>query len=210
MPSETRKAPQDPYLDLEDENTEDLGEEVQKANAELDRLKRQLEDIEKQKGRLEELKRKQDELESGRSEMADKLTRSLVTVQREVEESQKRLEQLNLIHNSFVQHLQYIENINPKIWGAADLPKELSKALSAIEDARADYGKAQARIAAAADKEPSAAASLAGGVAYSEEAYAEERGFMYWLKSGFAFTLPVQALGLLALIIWIIALSGAK
>ena len=86
-------------------------------------------------------------LEVGRSEMADKLTRSLVTVQREAEEAQKRLEQLNSIHNSFTQHLRYIEAINPKTWGAMDLPKELSKALSAVEDARVEYVKAQAKIA---------------------------------------------------------------
>ena len=136
-----------PYLDLEEENAEDLGEEVQKTNTELEKLKRQLEDIEKQKLRLEELKKRQDELEVGRSEMADKLTRSLVTVQREAEEAQKRLEQLNSIHNSFTQHLRYIEAINPKTWGAIDLPKELSKALSAVEDARVEYMKAQAKIA---------------------------------------------------------------
>ena len=41
-----------PYLDLEEENAEDLGEEVQKTNTELEKLKRQLEDIEKQKLRL--------------------------------------------------------------------------------------------------------------------------------------------------------------
>ena len=128
-----------PYLDLEEENAEDLGEEVQKTNTELEKLKRQLEDIEKQKLRLEELKKRQDELEAGRTEMTDKLTRSLVTVQREAEEAQKRLEQLNAIHNSFTQHLRYIEAINPKSWGAVDLPKELSKALSAVEDARVDY-----------------------------------------------------------------------
>ena len=49
-----------PYLDLEEENAEDLGEEVQKTNTELEKLKRQLEDIEKQKLRLEELKKRQD------------------------------------------------------------------------------------------------------------------------------------------------------
>ena len=201
MPSD-RKA-QDPYLDLEQESAEDLGEEVQKANTELEKLKRQLEDIEKQKVRLEELKRKQEELEKGRIDMADKLTRALVTVQREVEEAQKRLEQLNAIHNSFVQHLQDIEAINPRVWGQADLPKELSKALSAIEDARADYVKAQARIAADAAPDSPAASGL-GSPLEAEYAFSEERGFVYWLKSGFAFTLPLQLLGAIALLVWIL------
>ncbi|HEY5744261.1 MAG TPA: hypothetical protein VIS99_17185 [Terrimicrobiaceae bacterium] len=198
-----------PYLDLEEENAEDLGEEVQKTNTELEKLKRQLEDIEKQKTRLEELKKRQDELETGRTEMVDKLTRSLVTVQREAEEAQKRLEQLNFIHNSFTQHLRYIEAINPKSWGAVDLPKELSKALSAVEDARVDYIKAQAKISVEASADVPVPTGLPSSFE-QEYSFAEERGFSYWLKSGFAFTLPLQIVGLAALIIWVWSLVGPK
>jgi hypothetical protein len=208
MPSDPSKV-SGPYLDLEEENAEDLGEEVQKTNTELEKLKRQLEDIEKQKLRLEELKKRQDELEAGRTEMADKLTRSLVTVQREAEEAQKRLEQLNSIHNSFTQHLRYIEAINPKSWGAVDLPKELSKALSAVEDARAEYIKAQAKIAVDGSPELPTTAGLTGPFE-QDYTFSEERGFGYWLKSGFAFTLPLQIIGLVALAIWAWSLFGGQ
>lgn len=203
MPSEFSKDP-DSLLDLEEDNPEDLGEEVQKTNAELDKLKRQLGDIEKQKLKLEELKRRQDELEAGRSEMMDKLTRSLVVVQRGTEEAQKRLEQLTVIHNSFTQHLHQIESINPRMWGAAELPRELSTALSLVDDARADYAKAQARIDADA---PLEAGVHASGYE-SEYGYAEERGFSYWLKSGVAFLLPLWVLGLLALLVWIMSFAS--
>jgi chromosome segregation ATPase len=203
MPSDLRKDP-DPYLDLE-ENAEDLGEEVQKTNTELEKLKRQLEDIEKQKVRLEELKRRQDELETGRADMLDKLTRSMVTVERETEEAQKRLEQLNAIHNSFIQHLRHVDSINPKLWGATELPMELSKALSLVEDARADYVKAQAKIAPEA---PSESAPAAASAFEGEYGYAEEHGFVYWLKTGFAFTLPLQVVGWIGLLIWIWSITG--
>ncbi len=200
MPSDFSKGP-DPYLELE-ETPEDLGEEVQKTNTELEKLKRQLEDIEKQKSRLEELKRRQDELENGRIEMTDKLTRSLMTVQREIDESQKRLEQLNQIFNSFTQHLRYIEAINAKSWGSTELPKELSKALSAVEDARSDYSKAQAKISIDSPSEPAGVAGYESGYEY-----AEEKGFAYWLKSGVAFTLPLWVLGIIGLLVWIWAIS---
>ena len=188
----------DSYLELESTSAEDLGEEVHKTNTELEKLRRQLQDIEKQKQRLEELRKRQEELENGRSEMLDKLTRSLGTVQRETEETQKRLEQLHAIHNSFTQHLRYIDSINPKLWTTQDLPKELSKAISAVEDARADYVKAQAKIAVeapSADNAPTAyEAEYVGG---------EERDFLYWLKSGFAFTLPLSMLGTIFLLLWL-------
>jgi len=199
--------PNDPdsLLDLEEEGQEDLGEEVQKTNSELEKLRRQLEDIEKQKVRLEELKRRQDELESGRNEMADKLTRSLVVVQRETEEAQKRLETLNTIHNSFTQHLRYIESLNPKVWGAREMPKELSKALSAVEEARSDYHKAQPKISI---DEPGESPSAGG---YDDEyGFGEDRGFSYWLKNGAAFTLPLWVLGLLALLVWIVSLLSVN
>lgn len=197
MPPEPAQVP-DPYLELDESSPEDLGEEVQKANTELEKLKRQLEDIEKQKVRLEELKRRQEELENGRADMLDKLTRSLGTVQRESEEAQKRIEQLHAIHNSFTQHLRYIDSINPKLWGANELPKELSKAISAVEDARADYAKAQAKIAVDAPVESVPTSSYE-----AEYGPVEERDFSYWLKSGFAFTLPLQAIALIALLVWL-------
>lgn len=197
MPSDIKKE-DDPYLDLAEDSPEDLGEEVQKTNTELEKLKRQLEDIEKQKLRLEELKRRQEELEKGRSEMMDKLTRSLVIVQREADETHKRLEQLNSIHGSFTNHLRFIEGIDAKSWNAAELPKELSKALSAVEDARAEYGKAQAKISADSPAESSPAAMAS----YDEAYEMESRDFGYWLKSGFAFTLPLQAIGVIALVVW--------
>ncbi len=196
MPSDFRKDP-DPYLELE-EPAEDLGEEVQKTNTELEKLKRQLEDIEKQKQRLEELKRRQDELETGRTELTDKFTRALVILQRETEETQKRLEQLHQIYNSFTQHLRVIEGINPKSWGANELPKELSRALSAVEDARVEYIKSQAKISTESPAEGSTTPSFEG-----EYTYAEDKNFLYWLKSGIAFTLPLQLVGVMGLIIWV-------
>jgi flagellar biosynthesis chaperone FliJ len=201
MPADRPLDP-DTLLDLGDANPEDLGEEVQKTNTELENLKRKLEDIERQKQKLEELKRRQEELEDGRAEMLDKLTRSLGTVQRESEETHKRLEQLQAIQNSFTQHLRYIDSINPKLWGATELPRELSKAISAVEDARADYVKAQAKIAV-----ESPAADVPVGYE-GDYAAPEERGFGYWLRSGFAFTLPLQVLGWCVFVAWLLQQLG--
>jgi chromosome segregation ATPase len=207
MPADYHKDP-DPYLDLEQDAAGELGDQVQAVRAELESLKQKQEEIEREKGRLEELKRRQDELDTGRSEMLDKLTRSLVVVQREVEETQKRLEQLHTIYNAFTQHLRQLEAINARGWSSNDLPRELSKAISSVEDARAEYIKAQAKISS----EP-AATGEANPLGAMEGDYAmyEDRGFIYWLKSGFAFTLPLQILGAIGLLVWIWSvLSVAK
>src|SRR3989440_10676824 len=90
-------------------SAENLDSHVQKAQEQLLQLKRQQEQIEKQKRELEELSRRQEELERGRAEMSDKLTRSLVVLEREAYDTQKKLEQLRATRESFGQHLQWIE-----------------------------------------------------------------------------------------------------
>src|ERR1700759_5858562 len=75
-------------------NPEHLDTQVQRAQEALLSLKRQQEQIEKQKRELEELSRRQEELERGRAEMREKLTRSLVILDREAYDTQKKLEAL--------------------------------------------------------------------------------------------------------------------
>ncbi|MCX6971719.1 MAG: hypothetical protein NTV93_16400 [Verrucomicrobia bacterium] len=205
MPADYNKDP-DPYLDLDEDASGELGDKVQQVRAELESLKQKQEEIEKEKSRLEELKRRQDELDTGRSDMLDKLTRSLVVVQREVEETQKRLEQLHTIYNAFTQHLRQLEAINARGWSSNELPRELSKAISSVEDARAEYIKAQAKISSEPVASPEM--SQAGGFEGDYSMY-EERGFLYWLKSGFAFTLPLQVLGVIGLLVWIWSVLSA-
>src|SRR5436305_9844123 len=99
-------------LELSEEESvtpELLDSQVQKAQEQLLALKRQQEQIEKQKRELEELSRRQDELDRGRAEMTDKLARSLVILERETYETQKKLEQLRATRESFAEHLDILE-----------------------------------------------------------------------------------------------------
>lgn len=205
MPSDPRAQLSEPLLNLDAENAGELGDKVQQVRAELESLKQKQEEIEREKARLEELKRRQDSLEQGRTDMLDKLTRALVVVQREIEESQKRVEQMHTIYNSFTQHLHHIESINARGWLPQDLPRELSKALSSVEDARAEYIKAQAKLAV----ETSGEVSLPSQEMDYELAE-EERGFNYWLKTGFAFTLPLQVIAVVALLVYIWSATTGK
>src|ERR1700716_1795253 len=150
MPEKIR--PIEQMLELSEEDAlspKHLDSQVQKAQDQLLQLKRQQEQIEKQKRELEELSRKQEELEHSRADMTDKLTRSLVVLEREAYDAQKRLEQLRAMRESFGQHLELIEAIDPKSWNPADLHKELSRALSTVEEARTVYNEQRSRLKAA-------------------------------------------------------------
>ena len=130
-----------------------LDSQVQKAQEQLLQLRRQQEQIEKQKRELEELSRRQEELERGRAEMTDKLTRSLVVLEREAYETQKKLEQLRATRESFGQHLEILEGIDPKGWNPTDLHRELSRALSTVDDARAEFSQQRSRLQAIATQD---------------------------------------------------------
>src|SRR6202165_1130884 len=149
MPEKIRPIEQMLELSEDAMSPEHLDSQVQKAQEQLLQLKRQQEQIEKQKRELEELSRKQEELERGRAEMTDKLTRSLVVLEREAYDAQKRLEQLRAMRESFGQHLELIEAIDPKSWSPSDLHKELSRALSTVESARGEFSQQRSRLQAA-------------------------------------------------------------
>jgi predicted RNase H-like nuclease (RuvC/YqgF family) len=180
MPEKIR--PIEQMLELSEEeplSPEHLDSQVQKAQDQLLQLKRQQDQIEKQKRELEELSRKQEELE------------------REAYDAQKRLEQLRGMRESFGQHLELIEAIDPKSWNPADLHKELSRALSTVEGARVEFGQQRSRLQATEDTEggealPEIATDFSGG----------RRSLLQWMKIGFAFSLPLMVFGFIALFLF--------
>jgi hypothetical protein len=196
MPEKIR--PIEQMLELSEEeplSPEHLDSQVQKAQDQLLQLKRQQDQIEKQKRELEELSRKQEELERGRAEMTDKLTRSLVVLEREAYDAQKRLEQLRAMRESFGQHLELIEAIDPKSWNPADLHKELSRALSTVEGARVEFGQQRSRLQATGDSDEA--------LPQIEPVFSGSgRSLMQWIKIGFAFSLPLIVFGFIALFLF--------
>jgi len=186
----------------EDEiSPEHLDSQVQRAQEQIIALKRQQEHIERQKRELEELSRRQEQLQIGRADMVEKFTRALVIIEREEFETQRRAEMLHSVRESFGQHLQYFESLDLKGVEGPDLTRELTRALSALDDARAEYTRAIPRIGSP-DSD--------GTEVASEFGYGPDRSgsqdFIYWLKAGLAFTLPVAVVGLL---IFFALLSGS-
>ena len=197
-----RIRPIEQMLELSEEEAmspEHLDSQVQKAQEQLLQLKRQSEQIEKQKRELEELSRRQEELERGRAEMTDKLSRSLVILEREGYDSQRKLEQIRATHESFTQHLQLLEAIEPKSWNSAELPKELSRALSTVDDARTEFSQQRSRLEASGGE---ATELDLPGVAPGNVGLAGGRSFVQWMQIGFAVTLPLIIFGIVALLVF--------
>ena len=136
--------------------------------------------------------------------MTDKLTRSLVVLEREAYDAQKKLEQLRAMRESFGQHLELIEAIDPKSWNSTELHKELSRALSTVDDARTEFSQQRSRLQATGENAvdaqlPEAAPELNGG-----------RSLFQWVQIGFALSLPLIIFGFIALFLFFWMASATK
>ncbi|HYR57762.1 MAG TPA: hypothetical protein VEO95_03990 [Chthoniobacteraceae bacterium] len=201
--SERVRTSKDPELELPDDDAlsgEHLDNQVQKAQEQLLALKRQQELIEKQKRELEEMSRRQEQLHAGRQEMVEKFTRAIVVLERETYDAQKRVELLQGIHESFSSHVSVLEEINPKSWDGLDISKELNKALSAVDDSRAEYAKSIPKISP--DTSTGGGDPVAATAGFQMDySTGEQKDFVYWLKSGFAFTLPLLGIGIILIVV---------
>ena len=208
MPERIR--PIEQMLELTEEEAalpEHLDSQVQKAQEQLQALKRQQEQIEKQKRELEELSRRQEELDRGRLEMSDKLMRSMVILEREGYDAQAKLEQIRATRESFGQHLQLLEGIEPKSWNQSELHKELSRALSTVDDARAEFSAQRSRLYAGTGDSDSDGALPEAAPEIGH--LGDSNSFAHWVQIGFALTLPLIVFGFIALTIFLwIASAG--
>jgi hypothetical protein len=131
--------------------------------------------------------------------MTDKLTRALVVLERDAYNAQNRLEQVRAARESFAQHLELIEAIDPRSWNPADLHKELSRALSTVDDARTEYSDQRSRLQAAGAATAEATLPDATTDAYQSS---DGRSFFQWLQIGLALTLPLIIFGAIALLVF--------
>lgn len=172
---------------------DDINLKVQQAQTQLLELKRQQEEIERQRRELEELSRKQREFEDGRREILEKLTRGLVVLERQEMEIKREAEHIQLVRETFGDHLKEVESIKPQDWSPDALQAELTRALAVIDQAQAVHGQARARLEALQDEPFTAEQQEAGSDG--------RKSFGDMVRDGFAYSLPVLALGLIYLFI---------
>jgi len=190
-------------LSEDDVSPEHLDSQVQKAQEQLLSLKRQQDSIERQKRELEELSLKQEQLQMGRTEMSEKFTRALVYIEREESDSQRREEMLRSARENFSLHLDYFKSLDLRVLEGGDVRDELTRAMSALDDAKNVYNKTIPRIGAQDAEHSDSGMEVGYPAQYGSEAGGKD--FVYWLKAGLAFTLPLVVVGVL---IFIALISG--
>ena len=146
------------------------------------KLRQDLERTERETSQLEAQRRKEDRFDTGRREIAEKLSRSLVRLDRELYNSQKAIEEITAARDLYQRHLDVIRSLHPERWDRANLDEEVDRSIAAIEDAEIEFNKTSRRLASTLPGE--AALEFAGNTAFP-------RDFRTWLRIGFAATLPL-------------------
>jgi hypothetical protein len=183
---------------------EEMNAQVATAKVEIERLRRRQSDLEREKQALEDLGQKQEQYERGRQEMTDRITESLVGLERLEADAMRLVEIYSGARQRHLEMLKELQGINDSDWADEAFREEMNKALALIDTIRKEYVKSQAAVEAA------------GGAGAAEQAAAarplERRrtemptGFGTWLKIGFAMTLPLVIL--ILLLIALVLFSG--
>ena len=176
--------------------SDDLDDEYQAAQDKLRELRQQEEQIKRQAAELEELTKKEQLFKTGRAEVCDDLNRYLSILERESAEAQRRAADFSAAHERLESHLANINTLRPELWTRADRKAELARALGYIEAAEDEIDAVLPLVEGGAPK-----SSLFKGKIPSFPRAPESRAdFFYWLKSGFAFSLPFVGFAVIAVI----------
>jgi hypothetical protein len=184
---------------------EDVDRKVVEAQQKLAELRRAQEELERERSSLEELRRRQNEFHTGRQEIIQNLTRGVGLLEEAEFAARRDAEQMARTIAEFREVLAKVQAIRDETWTPETLPVELTRGLTAVENARMEWNSARLKLPALASE----AASKDGPVAAAPSAPSllAALPFRDLCKIGLAFTLPLVAVGLLALVAFFVLLT---
>jgi len=165
-------------------------------------LRNAQQELERERSSLEELRRRQAEFSQGREEMIHHLTRGIGLLQEAELNSRREVEQMSKTLQDFHGALEKIQSIHEDSWTKSNLDVELTRANTAIENARMEWNSALVKLPLLSadhtgpDRLP---AGLGQGLAESQlEKLLQEKSYAEMCKMGLALTWPI-ALAVLAI-----------
>ncbi|MCS1410703.1 MAG: hypothetical protein M2R45_03898 [Verrucomicrobia subdivision 3 bacterium] len=177
---------------------QELEAKVGDTHLRLLQLKRQQEELEQQRVALEETRRRRKEFHDGKSEMVQHLTRGIALLE-EAELSVRRdATQMGKALVDFREALEKISAFSEESWTAENVEVELTRALTAIENARMEWNAARIKWSFLNGKEMSTAAGDQRAKGQSSNLVSMAGlSFGQLCRLGFALTWPLVLIGLL-------------
>ena len=176
---------------------EEVDSRVAEAQQKLADLKRAQEVLERERASLEETRRRQREYQTGREEMTQHLTRGLGLLEKAEFEARRDAEQMARTLADFREALAKIEAVHHEAWTQDNFGMELTRALTAIENARMEWNSARLKFPVLGQPAQDAPAALPSGGSLAP-ALVAGHSFGELCRLGFALTWPVALAALLA------------
>jgi hypothetical protein len=181
---------------------DEVDRKVVEAQQKLAELKRAQENLERERSSLEELRRRQSEFQTGRQEMIHNLTRGLGLLEEAEFNTRREAEQMVKTIADFRDALTKIEAVRDETWTKENFSTELTRALTAIENARMEWNTARLKLPALSPEalKKTEVETAPQKIAPSPLA---SLSFGQLCKIGLAMTWPLVLVGLVALGVFI-------
>ncbi len=182
---------------------EEVDSRVGDAQQKLAELKRQQEELERERASLEEVRRRQMEFQTGRQEMVHNLTRGLGLLEEAEFTARRDAEQMAKTLGDFRDALSKVEAVHEETWTKDTFNVELTRALTAIENARMEWNTARLKFPVLTGQKTEAAEA---GSAAAPKLPLQQLGFGELCKLGLALTWPLTLVAFIALAAFLVAL----
>jgi hypothetical protein len=183
---------------------EELESRVTDMQSKLAELKRAQQELERERSELEETRRRQTEFTKGRQEMEQHLTRGIGLLEEAEFAARREAEQMAKALVDLREALLKVQAVHEETWTKDNLNTELTRALTAVENARMEWNAARLKFPVLCGEEaPLAAGTGLSGPASPMAAALRERSYAELCKLGLALTWP---LALAALAIFLVLL----
>ncbi len=176
---------------------EEVDSKVAEKQQKLAELNRAREELERERASLEETRRRQIEFQTGRQEVMQNLTRALGLLEEAEFAARRDAEQMAKSLVDMREALAKVEASREENWTKEGFAIELTRGLTAIENARMEWNAARLKFPVLSGTVKEAA--QAPEAAKAPEAFFSGRSFFELCKLGFALTWPLVLIALLAL-----------
>jgi hypothetical protein len=177
---------------------EEVDSKVAEAQQKLADLKRAQEELERQRAGLEETRRRQIEFQTGRQEMVQNLTRGVGLLEEAEFGARRDAEQMAKALVDLRDALAKVDAIHEERWTKDNFNMELTRALTALENARMEWNAARLKFPILSGQAPEGSAS-APAAAASPASVLATHSLGELCRLGLALTWPLAAVALVAL-----------
>ena len=170
---------------------EEVDTRVVEAQQKLAELKRAQEELERERAGLEETRRRRRELETGRQELVHNVTRGLGLLEEAEFNARRDAESMAKALTDLRDALHKVEAIHEETWTKDNFEVELTRALTAIENARMEWNSSRLKFAVLSGQTATSPETSAKPDAAEQQPWFGNRSFFGLCRIGLALTWPV-------------------